>query len=30
MPFSLIPDHLFSSYGEVTPDYLRRRGVTLL
>ena len=30
MPFSLIPDRLFSSYGEVTPDYLRRRGITLL
>ena len=30
MPFSLIPNRLFASYEEVTPDYLRRRGITLL
>ncbi|WP_295750458.1 YqeG family HAD IIIA-type phosphatase [uncultured Oscillibacter sp.] len=30
MPLSLIPDCLFASYREVTPEFLRRRGVTLL
>ena len=30
MPFSLIPSRLFESYREVTPEYLRRAGVTLL
>lgn len=30
MPLSLIPSRLFESYREVTPDFLRRRGVTLL
>ena len=30
MPFSLIPDRVFDRYGEITPAYLRRQGVTLL
>ena len=30
MPFSLAPDHLFAHYREVTPDFLRARGITLL
>jgi len=30
MPFSLIPSRLFESYREITPDLLRRMGVTLL
>lgn len=30
MPFSLIPHRLFQSYHEVTPEVLRRLGVTLL
>ena len=30
MPFSLIPDRLFASYAEVTPDILREQGITLL
>ncbi len=30
MPFSLIPARLFESCREVTPELLRRRGVTLL
>lgn len=30
MSFSLIPDDLFARYGEITPEYLRARGVTLL
>ena len=30
MPLSLIPSRLFESYREVTPEYLRKAGVTLL
>ncbi len=30
MPFSLIPDYLFSDYREVTPAFLKKAGVTLL
>ena len=30
MPFSLVPDCLFVHYREVTPDFLRRRGIDLL
>lgn len=30
MPFSLVPDRLFSCYEEVTPDYLEGQGITLL
>ncbi len=30
MPLSLIPSRLFGSYREVTPELLRRHGVTLL
>ena len=30
MPFSLIPGRLFDRYADITPDYLRRQGVTLL
>lgn len=30
MPFSLVPDYLFSCYQEVTPDFLRQKGITLL
>jgi len=30
MPLSLIPSRLFGSYREVTPELLRRAGVTLL
>lgn len=30
MSFSLVPDDLFDVYTQVTPDYLRRRGITLL
>ena len=30
MPFSLIPSRLFDRYADITPDYLRRQGVTLL
>lgn len=30
MPLSLIPSRLFESYREVTPELLRRMGVTLL
>ena len=30
MPLSLIPSRLFQNYREVTPEYLRRLGVTLL
>lgn len=30
MPVSLIPDHLFASYDQITPAWLRARGVTLL
>ena len=30
MPFSLIPHRIFDSYGQITPDYLRQQGITLL
>lgn len=30
MPFSLIPQRLFACYQEITPELLRRAGVTLL
>lgn len=30
MPFSLIPSRLFRCYQEVTPEFLRQAGVTLL
>jgi hypothetical protein len=30
MPFSLIPDHVFSSYADITPTYLKERGISLL
>ena len=30
MPFSLVPDRLFASYAEVTPDFLREAGIRLL
>ncbi|WP_298030165.1 YqeG family HAD IIIA-type phosphatase [uncultured Dysosmobacter sp.] len=30
MPFSLIPHRLFDRYDQITPAYLRERGITLL
>ena len=30
MSFSLVPDRLFDCYGEITPAYLKARGVRLL
>ena len=30
MSFSLVPDRLFDCYGEITPEYLKEHGVTLL
>ena len=30
MPFSLIPDRVFDCYGQITPEYLKSRGVKLL
>jgi hypothetical protein len=30
MPFSLIPDHVFSSYADITPTYLKEQGISLL
>ena len=30
MSFSLIPDRLFDCYGQITPEYLKSQGVTLL
>ena len=30
MSFSLIPDELFERYDQITPEDLRRRGITLL
>ena len=30
MRFSLVPDHLFRSYEEITPEHLNRLGVKLL
>ena len=30
MPFSLIPDHIVEHYKEITPEYLKSRGIALL
>ena len=30
MTFSLVPGRLFDRYADITPEYLRRQGVTLL
>lgn len=30
MSFSLVPDRLFERYGQITPEFLRAQGVTLL
>lgn len=30
MPFSLVPNHLFDVYGDVTPQWLSQQGITLL
>ncbi len=30
MPISLVPGQLFDRYGEITPAYLKARGITLL
>jgi HAD superfamily phosphatase (TIGR01668 family) len=30
MSLSLVPDRLYARYGEITPDELRSRGITLL
>lgn len=30
MSFSLIPDRLFCHYGEITPAYLKQKGIALL
>ena len=30
MPVSLLPNRIFDRYQDVTPQYLRRKGVTLL
>lgn len=30
MPYSLIPHRVFDRYADVTPDYLKSKGVTLL
>ena len=30
MSFSLVPDRLFDCYGEITPEYLKEQGITLL
>ena len=30
MPFSLTPDCVFQCYGEITPEYLKEKGITLL
>ena len=30
MPFSLVPDRLFDHYAEITPEYLKEQGITLL
>ena len=30
MPISLVPQQVFDRYGDVTPEYLRARGITLL
>lgn len=30
MPFSLVPDRLFQRYADITPEYLKGQGITLL
>lgn len=30
MSFSLTPDHVFDRYGDIAPEWLRERGITLL
>ena len=30
MPFSLTPRWVFQHYSEITPDWLRQQGITLL
>ena len=30
MSFSLIPDRLFGRYAQITPEYLKSQGITLL
>ena len=30
MSFSLVPDRLFDCYGQITPEYLKSQGITLL
>lgn len=30
MPFSLVPDRIFDTYAQITPEYLRSRDITLL
>lgn len=30
MPFSLVPNRVFDCYAQLTPEYLKSRGVTLL
>ena len=30
MSLSLVPDRLFDCYGEITPEYLKEQGITLL
>ena len=30
MSFSLTPDRLYQAYGEITPEELRSRGITML
>lgn len=30
MSFSLVPDRLFDCYAEITPEYLKEQGITLL
>lgn len=30
MPFSLVPDRVFNAYADISPAYLKERGITLL
>ena len=30
MPFSLVPDRVFPAYGDISPAFLKERGITLL
>lgn len=30
MPFSLIPDRIVNSYADITPEYLKEQGISLL